>query len=154
MQSRKIGRLIPSDLKKLVAFCRQQFSQQQGEEFWARGISLYLNSKGSELKTTPFDKACAPKRRKWRKQTEGLDFACVTMGEKERCRNANFIVTIAHEKGVVTCRQYEGPITGAKFSYIVREEFRRAFSASSNSKHKLFLMDGCPRQNAAVARGE
>ena len=33
LQSRKKSRLIPSDLKKRVAFCRQQLSQQRGEEF-------------------------------------------------------------------------------------------------------------------------
>ena len=67
LQSRKKGRLIPSDLKKRVAFCRQQLSQQRGEEFQATGISFSLNGKGFEFKTNPIDQARAPKRRKWRK---------------------------------------------------------------------------------------
>ena len=109
-----------------------------------------MDGKGFEFKTNPFDQACAPKRREWRKRTEGLDIACVAKGKKEGCRNANFMVATAHGKGVVMCREYEGPITGAKFADIMREEFRRKFSASANSKDKLFLMDGCPIQNAAV----
>ena len=39
------------------------------------------------------------------------------------------------------CRQYEGRLMGAKFVDAVREEFRKAFSASGNSKDELFLMD-------------
>ena len=64
------------------------------------------------------------------------------------------MVAIAHGKGVAMCRQYEGRIMGARFVDVVREEFRRAFSASGDSKDELFLMDECPRQNAAVAGRE
>ena len=67
LQSRKKSSLIPSDLKKRVAFCRQPLSQQRGAEFQARSISFYLNGKGFEFKTNHFDQARAPKRRKWRK---------------------------------------------------------------------------------------
>ena len=141
LQSRIKGRLILRDLKKGTAFCRQNFSQQRGPAFWTRGISFYLDVKGFELKTNLFDQVCAPKRREWRKRTEGLDTVCVTKAKKEGCRNANFIVAIAHGEGVVMCRQYEGRITAAKFAFIVREEIRRAFSASANSKDKLFSMD-------------
>jgi hypothetical protein len=41
---------------------------------------------------------------------------------------------------------------GPKFAKIIREEFKQAFAASSNPINKVFLMDGCPRQNAAIAR--
>ena len=129
-------------------------SQQRWAVFWGRGISFYLDGKGFEFKTNPFDQARTPKRREWRKRTEGLDISCVVKGKKEGCRNANFMVVTAHRRGVVMCRQYESPITGAKFADIVREEFRRKFPASHNSKNKLFLMDGCPIQNAAAARRE
>ena len=100
-----------------------------------------MDVKGFELKTNLFDQVCAPKRREWRKRTEGLDIVCVTKGKKEGCRNANFMVAIAHGEGVVMCRQYEDRITAAKFAFIVREEIRRAFSASANSKDQLFSMD-------------
>ena len=106
-----------------------------------------MDGKGFEFKTNLFDQARAPKRREWRKRTEGLDIACVAKGKKEGCRNANFMVATANGKGIV---MYEGPIMGSKFADIVREEFRRKFSASANAKDKLLLMDGCPIQNAAV----
>jgi transposase len=41
---------------------------------------------------------------------------------------------------------------GPMFAKIIREEFKQAFAASSNSIDKVFLMNGCPRQNAAIAR--
>ena len=60
------------------------------------------------MQDQPFDQARAPKRREWKKRTEGLDIACVARGKNKGCGNANFMVAIAHGKGVVICRQYEG----------------------------------------------
>ena len=61
------------------------------------------------------------------------------------------MVAIAYGKGVVLCEQWEGTITGEKFASIVKRCLRKAFRNSASPKGKLFLMDGCPRQNSRVA---
>ena len=61
------------------------------------------------------------------------------------------MVAIAYGKGVVLCEQWEGTITGEKFAAIVKRCFRKAFRNSANPKGKLFLMDGCRRQNSRAA---
>ena len=62
------------------------------------------------------------------------------------------MVGILHSHGVVLCDQYSGAISGQKFAEIVEESFPRAFRNSVNPQRKLFLMDGCPRQNSANTR--
>ena len=64
---------------------------------------------------------------------------------------ANLKEGISHDRGTVICEQYFGSITGDKFAAIVTHSFPKAFQSSKNPKGKLFLMDGCPRQNPAKA---
>ena len=62
------------------------------------------------------------------------------------------MLAISKGKGVVLCKQYFGAITGGKFTRIIRTETDGAFAASCNLDHKVFLQDGCPRQNSACAQ--
>ena len=61
------------------------------------------------------------------------------------------MIAISHGKGVLFQKQYFGAITGMKFGSIMRSKFKAAFTASGR-EDKRVLMDGCPRQNAAVSR--
>ena len=151
-QSRKKGVLLKKDLSNRLKFCRKVNRLWLGADFWKIGISFYLDGKGYEYKRNPLDQARAPKAREWRKKGEGLSFHCTAKGKKEGSTNANFMVAIAYGKGTVMCKQYHGSITGERFADIVRTEFPQAFENSANCKGKLFLMDGCPRQNSAAAR--
>ena len=84
--------------------------------------------------------------------SEGLDYRCVAKGQKEGATNANFMVAISYNKGVVLSKQYKGSITGQKFTNIVNSwEYEEALRNSSNSVQRRMLMDGCPRQNAKCA---
>lgn len=152
LQSRKKGRMSEKDLKKRLTFCKNLKKQKRGQDFWTKGISFYLDGTGFEFKTNPFDQARAPKAREWRKSCEGLDVHCVAKGRKEGKKNANFMVAVSYGKGVVLCKQYFGTITGGKFAKIIRTEFNEAFAASCNPDDKVFLQDGCPRQNSAIAK--
>ena len=152
LQSRKKGRMSQKDLKIRLKFCRDIEKKKLTQDFWDTGISFYLDGVGFEFKTRPQDQARAPKAREWRKSCEGLDVDCVAKGKKEGKKNANFMVAISKGKGVVLCKQYFGQITGGKFARIIRTEFDAAFAASSNPVDKVFLQDGCPRQNSACAR--
>jgi hypothetical protein len=151
LQTRKKGLLHAKDLKSRARFCRKIKKKQLGEEFWRTGISFYLDGKGFQYKSNPYDQARAPGAREWRKRGEGLKFNCTAKGKKEGSINVNFMVGISYGKGVVLCEQYHGTITGEKFAAIVKSSFPKAFKKSSNPKAKRFLMDGCPRQNSKMA---
>ena len=151
LQTRKKGLLHAKDLKSRTMFCRKIRKQQLGNEFWRTGISFYLDGKGFQYKSNPYDQARAPGAREWRKRGEGLKIHCTAKGKKEGCINVNFMVAISYGKGVVLCEQYDGTITGKKFATIVHSSFPKAFENSSNPKAKRFLMDGCPRQNSKIA---
>ncbi len=118
----------------------------------AEEATFYLDGVGFEFKTNPLDQARAPTAQEWRKGNEGLDINCVSRGKKEGRRNANFMVAVSYGKGVIFARQYFGTMDGPEFAKIIKEEFKQAFAASSNPTDKVFLMDGCPRQNATIAR--
>ena len=147
LRSRKKSLLHASDLKARKRFCQKVRRKNLTQDFWNKGISLYLDGKSFEYKSNPHDQARAPRARQWRKRREGLK----AKGKKEGCTNVNFMVAIAYGKGVVLCEQWEGTITGEKFASFVKPCLRKAFRNSANPKGKLFLMDGCPRQNSRVA---
>ena len=67
-------------------------------------------------------------------------------------RVAQFIVTIAHQKGVVSCEQHEGIINGNMFRDFIKTHFQETFSRCRIPKGKRFLRDGCPVQNSKKAR--
>ena len=52
------------------------------------------------------------------------------------------------------CEQYEERFTGEYFANFIRDYFNEAFanSANANANGKLFLQDGDPRQNSALAK--
>jgi len=131
-----------------VEFCRR-FKKLRCPLFWKEHISFYLDGTGFVYKTKPFDQAKAPSVREWRKKSEGLKIT--TKGRKEGCRNANFMVGISYNCGVVLCEQYFGTVTGNKFAGIVEKSFPEAL-AKCSSRVKRVLQDGCPRQNSKVAR--
>ena len=151
LRSRKKGLLHASDLKARKRSCQKVRRKNLTQDFWNKGISLYLDGKSFEYKSNPHDQARAPRTRQWRKRGEGLKFRCTAKGKKEGCTSVNFMVAIAYGKGVVLCEQWEGTITGEKFASIVKRCLRKAFRNSANPKGKFFLMDGCPRQNSRVA---
>ena len=151
LQSRKKGLMTQNDLKLRLKYCKDIKKKKLGRDYWCNDIAFYLDGVGFEFKTNPRDQARAPRAREWRKPTEGLDINCVAKGKKEGCTNAKFMVGISHGKGVLFCKQYFGAITGLKFRSIMRSTFKAAFIASGREE-KRFLMDGCPRQNAAVCR--
>ena len=152
LQSRKKGLRSRTDLKLRIQFCNRVLRQKLRQDFWNYGISFYLDGVGFEFKTHPHDQARAPKAREWRRKCEGLDLHCVAKGKKEGKTNANFMVAISYGKGVVLCKQYFGAITGRKVRRIFCTEFDEAFAKSCNPNDRVFLQDGCPRQNSAIAK--
>ena len=151
LRSRKKGLLHAKDLKARKKFCQKVRCKKLMQDFWRNGISLYLDGKGFEYMTNPNDQARSPSARIWRKRGEGLKFKCTAKGKKEGSTFVNFMIGIAYGKGVVLCERWVATMTGEKFAAIVERCFRKAFQNSANPKGKLFLMDGCPRQNSKAA---
>lgn len=151
-QSRKKGLLKPLDLKNRLKFCRKIKKRNLNNlQFWREEISFYFDGKGFQYKMNPQDQARAPRAREWRRRNEGLNIGCTAKGSKEGAVNANFMVAISYNHGVVLCEQYHGAINGDKMVHIVYKSFEEAFRHSNNPRAKRLLMDGCPRQNCGKA---
>ena len=153
LQSRKKGLMSTADLKARLKFARKaKYSLPQ--DIWTDGISFYLDGTSFVHKTNPCDQACSTKAMAWRKRSEGLSVQCTCKGKKEGTggRMANFMVAIAYNHGVNLCEQYEEKLTGQYFADFIREHFDSTFLNSPNPRGKLFLQDGDPRQNSALAK--
>ena len=59
-------------------------------------------------------------------------------------------VAISYGKGVILCEKYDS-LNGNYFSSLIEREFERMFEASQKGS-KLFIQDGDPSQNSALAR--
>ena len=134
-----------------MKFCRRVQRKKLGSKFWNEGIAFYLDGKGFQFKTNPHDQARAPRACQWRKRSEGLEFGCTAKGRKEGQVNINFMVAIAHNKGVVLCQRYDRAITAQKMADLVDQHFERAFEKSADPRGRRFLMDNCPEQNSRTA---
>lgn len=154
LQPRKKGLLTAQDLKKRVKFARNIKSSDNSLQFWTEKIAFFFDGTGFIHKTHPQDQATAPRGRIWRKKGEGLAPGCTAKGSKAgyNGRVAHFFVAISYRKGVVSCIQYCDTLTGAMFSTFVKEKFKKIFQDSFNPHSRVFLQDGDPRQNSAIAR--
>ena len=148
LTTRKKGVLLNSDLLKRLRWGRKVKRYKLGKDFWQHGISFYLDGVGFPYKLNPYDQAKAPSAKAWMKHKERLGPGCTAKGSKEGVRNANFMVAIAYDSGVVLHKQYHGTITGEKFKAIVETEFPKAFGRCKKPCTRRILMDNCTRQNA------
>lgn len=148
-QTRKKGLLHIEDLKKRVIYAKKMLKRPSN--FWCNGVAFYLDAVSFAHKTNPLDQAKAPKSRIYRLKGEGLNFGCTTRGKKEGTGGnyARLIVAISHSKGVVLCEPYE-KMTGAFFAQFIEEHFPTAFTIAD--KDYVFVQDGDPSQNSAIAR--
>ena len=63
---------------------------------------------------------------------------------------AKYFVAISYGKGVILCEQYNS-LNGEYFKTVIEREFQRMFRESQKAS-KLFIQDGDPSQNSAIAR--
>ena len=153
LRSRRKGMLLLRDLPKRRAWCRiTKLLLKRMPRYFTDEVSMYVDGVGFEYKTNPMDQARAPKAREWRRDGEGLSFNCTAKGRKEGVRQAHFMVGISHKRGVVLCIPYDGQITGRMFADMVENHFEDAFRKCKHPHKKFFLMDGCPRQGAKIAK--
>ena len=72
----------------------------------------YLDGTGSVHITKPRESVLTDRKRTWKKKGESLKRSCTAKGKKEGAggRMVRFMVAIAHNKGVIKCHHYFGPI--------------------------------------------
>ena len=119
-QCRKKGILTEEDMKKRLKFAKT--ARKYSDEIWQRSISFYLDGSSFVHKTNPSEHCRTFRTRMWRKPSQGLKRQCTAKGSKTGAggRKANFMVAIAHGKGVIKCWHYEGRINGELFSVCER----------------------------------
>ena len=139
-QSCKKGLLSKDDMKKQKKFANSVLKMLP-KHFGKEGVSLYFDGVRFARKINPAEKAWSAPTMTWHKLQEGLPRT--TKGKKEWSggRMAHFFVAIAYEKGVISCEQHFGTLTGESFAEHVRHYFP---ANSSNPCWKLFLQDGDP----------
>ena len=150
LHTRRKGVLTADDMKKRLAWAMEKVKNNVMQDFFNYEISFYLDGTGFEYKKNPFDQACAPKSREWRKRNEGLGFRCTAKGKKEGSKQAKFMVAISYNRGVIMCEQYDS-ISGTRFAKMMDSCLPQALALSVKPDGNLFLQDGDPSQNSAVA---
>jgi len=149
-QTRKKGLLTSNDLRKRLLFARKM--SKRPANFWCDGVAFYLDGVSFVHKRNPLDQAIAPKSRIYRKKGEGLAFGCTSKGKKEGTGGhyVKLIVAISYGKGVVLCEPYQ-KMSGAFFAQFISKHFKSALRRA-DKETDLFVQDGDPSQNSAVAR--
>ena len=146
------GVLTKEDLKERLKFSRKVQRKKLGSEFWTQGISMYVDAVGLEYKSNPYSAARAPREREWRKRNERLSIHCTAKGSKEGTTQVKFMVGIAHEVGVVLCREVTTRLTGEQYATMLHDHFPTALDKTKNPKGKRILQDGDPAQNSKKAK--
>ena len=152
----KKGVLSRVDTVKRLDFAKmikRRFQDRQ-TDLWTKGISFYIDGVSFTHRYNPRDQAQAPKTMVWRKPNERLNLGLTAKSSHEGNggKVAHFMVAIGYGCGVVLCEQYHGRLNGKLFADFVRDHFKETFEKSANPRGKMFLQDGDPSQNSALAR--
>ena len=143
-------------MKKIDRKNRTIFARKMNEyprHVWTHDVAFYLDGTAFAYKRNPLDQALAPKARVWRKRSEGLALGCTAKGRKTGTegRMVKLMVAISFDKGVVICKTYE-KLDGRYFASFIDENFESMFAVADKSALRLWVQDGDPSQNPAMAR--
>ena len=116
---RKKSLLKRTYLHARKAFCERIKKCKLGQDFWKNHVAMYLDSKGFQFKTRPFDQGWAPFS-EWCKKKKKKKEGCTAKGNNVGSINLNFMVGISYNKEVVPCEHYKNAITSQKMEQIIR----------------------------------
>ena len=152
LQARKKGILSARDLKLRVQFARRM-KKEYSPQVWTRDIAFYLDGVSFQHKINPAGQATAPRGRIWRRRREGLDPTCTAKGQKVGSggRMVRLMVAVTYNEGVLLCEEYD-KLNGDTFKVIVEKNFEEMFRRAKKNASRLWIQDGDPSQNSAVAR--
>ena len=151
--TRRKGKVLKSDLKARITFCKKIMARNLGIEFWQNGIAMYVDGVGFEYKSNPYDHAKSLGAREWRKIKEGLSVNCTAKGNKEGKTYVRFMVGISHSAGVVMCEPLTERMSGEYYAELIKNTFGIAMVKSGKSSRRM-LQDGCPSQNSKKTQNE
>lgn len=153
VHSRRKGVLTEKDRKRRLGFAKD-FKRNYREEFWTEDVCFYFDGVSFFHKFNPADQARAPDSLIWRLPSEGLAPYCTAKGSHVGSggRVVKFFVGISYKEGVVLCERYE-KLNGQTFQEFIFKHFPRALKLSKKGRSRIFLQDGDPSQNSALARG-
>ena len=152
LQARKKGLLTKKDIEKRLKFARK-IKRDYTEDVWTKEISFYLDGTAFAYKRNPLDQARAPRGRIWRKKSEGMDYGCTAKGRKTGTggRVLKLMVAISYNKGVIICKPYD-KLNGPNFATFIDDNFEEMFNKANKTPQRLWIQDGDPSQNSAIAR--
>lgn len=152
LQARKKGVLTDKDRKKRLNFARKM-KKKYSQSVWTKQIAFYLDGISFFHKYNPADQARSPKGRVWRRSSEGLALGCTAKGSHVGSggRTVKIMVAVTFGEGVVLCEQYE-KLNGEFFKGLVERNFLEMFKNSKKSNSRMWIQDGDPSQNSALAR--
>ena len=152
LNARQKGLMNQEDRRLRVAFAKETRSKYP-KTIWTEGIAFYLDGVNFVYKTKPKDQAYAPRRKVWRKKSEGLKQGCVAKGRKEGT-GANVVrlmVAVAYKKGVIICEEYD-KMNGDFFADFVDRNFIDLYGKADKDNVDFFVQDGDPSQNSRKAK--
>ena len=152
LQARKKGVLSLRDVQRRLAFAKKMLKEYKAD-VWTKEIAFYLDGVSFTHKRNPADEAKAPKGRIWRRPNEGLDLNCTAKGSHEGTggKLVKAMVAISYKQGVLLYDQYD-KLDGRYFSDLIFRKFNRMFIEARKGRRRLWLQDGDPSQNSALAK--
>lgn len=150
--ARKKGLITEHDMKLRLMFARRM-KKDYPKNVWTNRVAFYLDGVSFVHKTRPLDQATAPKGKIWRKKSEGLAPGCTSKGSKSGSggKHVKLIVGLSYNEGVVLCQQYDH-LDGRFFASFIERHFEQTFLNAKKGTSRLWLQDGDPSQNSALAR--
>ena len=152
IQARRKGILTEADHERRLKFARR-IKCHYTSALWTKQVAFYLDGVSFVHEYNPADQAQSTQGRIWRKPEEGLSILCTAKGS--HCgsggRMAKFMVAISFRGGVVLYEQYD-KWDGHYFKDLVEREFSNMFEKANKGDSKLWIQDGDPSQNSALAR--
>ena len=152
VHSRRKGVLSDKDRKQRLAFAKH-FKRNYRQDFWTKDVCFYFDGVSFYHKFNPADQARVPDSLIWRLPSEGLAPYCTAKGSQVGSggRVVKYFVGISYQEGVVLCERYE-KLNGQTFNEFILKHFPRALKLSKKGRSRIFLQDGDPSQNSALAR--
>ena len=136
-------------MKKRGVFAHRMKNKFQ-DDIWTKTIAFHLDGTGFAYKRNPLDQVLYPKARVWRKKSERLTQGC-TSRESKTGTGVKLMVAISFDKGVIICKPYE-TMNGSYFAKFIDDNFKTMFSIADKGPRPLWMQDGDPSQNSAMAR--
>ena len=149
--TRRKGILTAADHERRLKFARG-IKREYTSSLQTQQVAFSLDGVSFVHKYKPANQARSTHGRIWPKPEEGLRTGC--MAKWSHCgsggRMAKVMVAISYREGVDLCEQYD-KLDRHYFKDLVKREFGNMFKKANKGDSKLWIQDGDPSQNNALA---